>query len=163
MCVKVFNLNIIKNIFTLSCVLRNLKQICIDCITGNLNRVLVLTDNPGQCALASYLHRIRLIQSQIFLRSKSFGDISQKRAILSSASKVTMFWSDMKCQVLIEKKYSLGKGQISKFRPKIVLNVFLLAINREVKTYGMTIVDIEIFLMNSSKLYLSACFSFSPA
>ena len=29
----------------------------------------------------------------------------------------------MKCQVLIEKKYSLGKGQISKFRPKIVLNV----------------------------------------
>ena len=49
----------------------------IDCITGNLNRVLVLTDNPGQCALASYLHRIRLIQSQIFLRSKCFGDISE--------------------------------------------------------------------------------------
>ena len=47
------------------------------------------------------------------------------------------------------------KDQISKFRPKVVLNVFLLAIDREVKTYGMTIVDIEIFLINSS--YVPFC------
>ena len=65
----------------------------------------------------------------------------------------------MKCQVLIEEKYSFGKGQISKFRPKIVLNAFLLCLwfNREVKTFGITIVDfdIEIFLRSSS--YVPFC------
>ena len=50
----------------------------------------------------------------------------------------------MKCQVLIEEKYSFVKGQISKFRPTIVLNVFLLAIDRGVKTFGITIVDFDI-------------------
>ena len=63
----------------------------------------------------------------------------------------------MKCQVLIEEKYSFVKGQISKFRPTIVLNVFLLAIDRGVKTFGITIVDfdIEIFLRSSS--YVPFC------
>ena len=47
------------------------------------------------------------------------------------------------------------KGQISKIRPKVVLDVFLLAIDTEVKKFGMTIVAIEIFLINSS--YVPFC------
>ena len=87
----------------------------IDCINGNLNRVLVLTDNPGQCALASYLHRIRF-KVKYFLGQNVLVIFQNNAPFFPQQVK---FWSDMKCQVLIEDKYSFVKGQISKFRLNI--------------------------------------------